>query len=156
MEYVKGHDLFDVLRSIDILKESDTMFYASCLVLILEYLHSLQIVYRDLKPENVMIDHEGYPKLVDFGISRIIQGRTYTVIGTPHYMAPEVITEKGYGMQVDYWSLGVMIFEFIYCNVPFASEESDPYLIYEKIIEHKLIFPETGRIPQANLLITFD
>lgn len=153
MEYVKGQDLFDVLRSINILKEADSLFYSSCLALILEYLHSLQVIYRDLKPENVMIDYDGYPKLVDFGISRIVQGRTYTVIGTPHYMAPEVITGKGYNMQVDFWSLGIIIYEFIYCNVPFAAREDDPYLIYEKILERNLIFPERGSLPTANNLI---
>ena len=153
MEYVKGQDLFDALRSINILKEADSLFYSSCLVLILEYLHSLKIIYRDLKPENVMIDYDGYPKLVDFGISRIVDGRTYTVIGTPHYMAPEVINGKGYNIQVDYWSLGIIIFEFVYCNVPFAAKEDDPYMIYEKILERKLVFPERGSIPIANKLI---
>lgn len=153
MEYVKGQDLFDVLRCINILKESDSLFYASCLVLILQCVHSMGIIYRDLKPENVMIDADGYPKLVDFGISRLIKSRTYTIIGTPHYMAPEVITGKGYGIQADYWSLGIMIYEFIYCNVPFAPKEDDPYSVYEKILERNLNFPEQASIPVANKLI---
>jgi cGMP-dependent protein kinase len=100
-----------------------------------------------------MIDSDGYPKLVDFGISRIIKGRTYTIIGTPHYMAPEVITGKGYGIQADYWSLGIMIYEFIYCNVPFAPKDEDPYAVYEKILERNLSFPEQASIPTANKLI---
>ena len=153
MEYVKGLDLFDVLRSMNVLKEPESMFYSACLVLILEHIHSFKIIYRDLKPENVMVNYDGYPKLVDFGISRIVDGRTYTVVGTPHYMAPEVINGKGYNMQVDYWSLGVMIFEFIYCSVPFASKDNDPYVIYEKILERNLIFPERGNLPVANGLI---
>ena len=153
MEYVKGQDLFDVLRAINELKESESLFYSSCLVLILEHIHSLKIIYRDLKPENVMVNYDGYPKLVDFGISRIVEGRTYSVIGTPHYMAPEIITGKGYSMQVDYWSLGIMIFEFLYCTVPFASKEEDPYSIYEKVLERNLVFPERGNLPVANGLI---
>lgn len=153
MEYVKGQDLFDVLRCINILKEPDSLFYSACLVLILQCVHSLGIIYRDLKPENVMIDADGYPKLVDFGISRIIKSRTYTIIGTPHYMAPEVITGKGYGIQADYWSLGIMMYEFIYCNVPFAAKEEDPYAVYEKILERNLNFPEQVSIPIANKLI---
>ena len=153
MEYVKGKDLFDVLREINILKESDSLFYSACLVLMLEHVHSFKIIYRDLKPENVMVDYDGYPKLVDFGISKIINGRTYTVIGTPHYMAPEVITGKGYNIQVDYWSLGIIIYEFIYCIVPFGSKEDDPYSIYEKILERNLQFPERGSLPIANNLI---
>ena len=153
MEYVRGMDLFDVLRALNILKEQDCLFYTCCLVLILQHIHSLSIIYRDLKPENVMIDSDGYPKLVDFGISRIIKGRTYTIIGTPHYMAPEVITGKGYGIQADYWSLGIMIYEFIYCNVPFAPKDEDPYAVYEKILERNLSFPEQASIPTANKLI---
>ena len=153
MEYVKGQDLFDVLRCINILKEPDSLFYSACLVLILQCVHSLGIIYRDLKPENVMVDADGYPKLVDFGISRIIKSRTYTIIGTPHYMAPEVITGKGYGIQADYWSLGIMIYEFIYCNVPFAPKEEDPYAVYEKILERNLNFPEQVSIPIANKLV---
>lgn len=154
MEYVKGQDLFDVLRAINILKESESLFYSACLVLILEYLHSLKIIYRDLKPENVMVNYDGYLKLVDFGISRfLIEGRTYSIIGTPHYMAPEVINGKGYNIQADYWSLGIIIYEMIYCNVPFAPREDDPYSIYEKILERNLMFPERGNLPIANSLI---
>jgi cGMP-dependent protein kinase len=153
MEYVKGMDLFDVLRALNILKEPDCLFYSCCLILILQHIHSQSIIYRDLKPENVMVDSDGYPKLVDFGISRIIKGRTYTIIGTPHYMAPEVITGKGYGIQADYWSLGIMIYEFIYCNVPFAPRDEDPYAVYEKILERNLSFPEQVSIPTANKLI---
>jgi cGMP-dependent protein kinase len=68
----------------------------------LKYLHNLNIIYRDLKPENIMIDEHGYPKLIDFGSSKIITGRTYSLLGTPHYMAPEVILGKGYSFKSDY------------------------------------------------------
>lgn len=153
MEYVKGMDLFDVLRSLNVLKEADSLFYAACIILILEYVHSLNIIYRDLKPENIVVDYDGYPKLIDFGISKIVDGRTYTVVGTPHYMAPEVINGKGYGINSDYWSLGIMIYEFIYCNVPFASREDDPYAVYEAVLQHNLIFPDKGTILTANNLI---
>jgi cGMP-dependent protein kinase len=106
-----------------------------------EHLHERDIIYRDLKPENVMIDEEGYPKLIDFGIAKIVQGRTYTVVGTPHYMAPEVIVGKGYSLAADYWSIGIMIYEFACGGVPFGEEEEDPYIIYEKVIERKLVYP---------------
>jgi cGMP-dependent protein kinase len=88
-----------------------------------------------------MVDDDGYPKLIDFGIAKIVQGRTYTVVGTPHYMAPEVIIGKGYGLQADFWSIGVILYEFVCGGVPFGEEEEDPYVIYEKVIERKLVYP---------------
>ena len=102
MELVQGIDLFDVLRAIDIMNEEKSLFYISCLLLVLQYLHERHIVYRDLKPENIMIDEDGYPKLIDFGTSKIVENRTYTRVGTPHYMAPEVINGTGYGLEADY------------------------------------------------------
>ena len=141
-EFVRGSDLFDVLRELNIVSERDAKFYTSCIILMLEYLHDRDIVYRDLKPENVMIDEEGYPKLIDFGISKILNERTYTIVGTPHYMSPEVITGKGYSFSADYWSLGIMLFEFICCSVPFGDTDEDPYRIYEKILRRKLLYPK--------------
>ena len=79
-----------------------------------------------------MIDSEGYPKIVDFeNAKKIDGGRTYTIIGTPHYMAPEVIIGNGYNNNVDYWSLGIMLFEFFCGSVPFGEEFEDPLEIYE-------------------------
>jgi cGMP-dependent protein kinase len=140
-EYVRGMDLFDVLRELNVISDSDAKFYTACLILILEYVHEREIVYRDLKPENVIIDEDGYPKLIDFGISKILTGRTFTIVGTPHYMAPEVITGKGYSLAVDFWSLGVMLYEFVCCRVPFGDDEDDPYVIYQKVLERKLTYP---------------
>ena len=140
-EFVNGSDLFDALRVLNLLYNRDSQFYTASLILILEYLHDRDIIYRDLKPENVMIDDQGYPKLIDFGISKIINGRTYTVVGTPHYMAPEVITGKGYSFPSDYWSLGIMLFEFMCGGAPFGDNEEDPYVIYEKILERRLVYP---------------
>ena len=106
-----------------------------------EYLHARDIIYRDLKPENVMIDEQGYPRLIDFGTAKILEGRTYTIVGTPHYMAPEIITGKGYDYNADYWSLGVVLFEFMCGGVPFGEEEEDPYNIYEAILSAPLRYP---------------
>lgn len=138
MEYVNGQDLFDVLISMQFVREESAKFYAACIVVIIEYLHDRNIVHRDLKPENIMIDEEGYPKLIDFGTAKIISGRTYTTLGTPHYMAPEIIIRNGYNSSVDLWSFGILIYEIIYGKVPFGSEDDDPKIIYEKILENKL------------------
>lgn len=140
-EFVRGLDLFDVLRQLNLVTDKDSKFYTACLVLMFEHLHERDIIYRDLKPENVMVDDDGYPKLIDFGIAKIVQGRTYTVVGTPHYMAPEVIVGKGYGLAADFWSIGIMLFEFMCGGVPFGEEEEEPYNIYEKVIERKLTYP---------------
>ena len=100
-EHVRGMDLFDVLREMGLLSNEDSMLYIASLIEVLEYLHERDIIYRDLKPENIMIDYEGYLKLIDFGTAKILSGRTFTVVGTPHYMAPEIIIGKGYGSPAD-------------------------------------------------------
>lgn len=141
LEYVLGVDMFDVLRILQLLSEPDAKFYSACLACILEYIHSKGVVFRDLKPENIVIDSEGYPKLVDFGISKIIAGRTFSLVGTPHYMSPEIIEGKGYNHLSDYWSLGIIIFEFICGSLPFGDDDSEPLEIYKQILEHNLIFP---------------
>ncbi|CAG9333323.1 PKG_5 [Blepharisma stoltei] len=145
-ELVRGKDLFDVLREMNLLTDSDTKFFSSCILMILEHIHERGIIYRDLKPENIMIDEDGYPKLIDFGTAKVVEGRTYTVVGTPHYMAPEVILGKGYGLSADYWCLGVMIYEFVVGSMPFGDEEEEPYAVYEQVLKAKLIYPHHTRI----------
>lgn len=148
MELVRGMDLFDGLRSLGLVKEADSRFYAACLLLIMEHLHERNIVYRDLKPENVVIDHTGYLKLVDFGTAKVLEGRTFTLIGTPHYMAPEAILGKGYGLAVDLWSTGAMLFEFLTGVVPFGEGEEDPFAIYEKILRESVRWPGTCQVSE--------
>ncbi|CAG9324622.1 PKG_24 [Blepharisma stoltei] len=138
MEYVMGNDLFDVLRDMQLVKDADAKYYAASIVVMLEHLHERDIIYRDLKPENIMIDEEGYPKLIDFGTAKIVHGRTYTTVGTPHYMAPEIILGSGYNFAADWWSLGIMIYEFLYGGVPFGEDEDDTQKVYQKILEHKI------------------
>ncbi|OMJ89801.1 hypothetical protein SteCoe_7976 [Stentor coeruleus] len=142
LEYIRGMNLFNVLRKLDVLTVADAKFYTACIFLMLEHLHERDIIYRDLHPMNIMIDDEGYPKLIDFGAAKIIKGRTYTIAGIPpHYMAPEIITGHGYTLSADYWSAGIMLYEFLYAAVPFGEEENDPYVVYEMIQQGKLVFP---------------
>lgn len=106
MEYIKGKELFDVIRDIGLLTRYQTQFYGASMMLAVEYLHERKFIYRDIKPENIMVIENGYCKLIDFGTAKQILDRTSTIIGTPHYMAPEVILGEGYSFAVDYWSIG--------------------------------------------------
>ena len=141
-EFVRGMDLFDVIRAMNFISETSAKFFTAFLLSALENLHENNIVYRDLKPENVVVDDEGYLKMIDFGTAKFVQGRTFTVLGTPQYMAPEVILRAGYGVSVDYWSLGVMLFEFLFGCVPFGEEDNDPVLVYEKVLERNIVYPQ--------------
>lgn len=146
-EFVRGSDLFAVLRQIGLLGDADAKFYTASLILVLEHLHERSIVYRDLKPENIIVDHQGYVKLIDFGTARIISDRTFTLLGTPHYMAPEVILGKGYDCLADYWSLGVMLYEFVCGMVPFGDDLRNPYDVYESVLSGQLLYPRYTQVP---------
>ncbi|KAL4498348.1 hypothetical protein ABPG72_013154 [Tetrahymena utriculariae] len=144
LEYVKGMELFDVIREIGLLNTYDSQFYIASLLLNIEYLHTNSIIYRDIKPENIIIDYKGYMKLIDMGTAKFLKGssgKTFTIIGTPHYMAPEILTGAGYTYSVDLWSIGICLYEFMCGGVPFAEDVEDPYEIYEEIIHKNLDFP---------------
>ncbi|CAG9330469.1 unnamed protein product [Blepharisma stoltei] len=142
-EYIKGKDLFCILKEIQLVSEIHAKYLIASVALIFEYLHERNIIFRNLKPENMIIDEEGYPVLIDFSAAKIINGRTYTTIGSPHYMAPEVILGSGYSFNADWWSLGIVLYELLYGKVPFGEDEIDPHSIYEKILEHRISYPSS-------------
>lgn len=139
MEYVAGGELFTYLRSVGKFSPNQACFYASHVTLMFEYLHSKNVIYRDLKPENLLIDPDGYLKLTDFGFAKIVEGRTYTLCGTPEYLCPEILTNKGHGKGVDWWTLGILIYEMIAGIDPF--NDDDPMAIYQNILRGIIKFP---------------
>jgi len=99
LEHIQGVNLDIVIREMGLLRTYDAKFYIASIIMMMEYLHGKNIIYRDLKPDNIMVDKRGYCKLLDFGTAKLLEERPYktkTIIGTPHYMAPEVLTHKGY------------------------------------------------------------
>ncbi|KRX10479.1 Protein kinase-like domain [Pseudocohnilembus persalinus] len=144
MEFVQGIELFDAIRDIGLLGTAEAQFFMSQILLQIEFLHQKDIIYRDLKPENIMIDKSGYLKLIDFGSPRKLSDnqRSYTILGTPHYMAPEVLSGKGYGKNADLWSMGICLFEFMSGMVPYGEDAEDPMTIYQEILKKQIVFPE--------------
>ena len=102
-----------------------SMYYAASVVLIFEYLHNQHIIYRDLKPENLLLDHSGKLKMCDFGFAKTVEPgtNTWTLCGTPEYLAPEVILNKGHGKAVDWWTFGILLFEMLAGFPPFHADD---------------------------------
>ncbi|KDP44287.1 hypothetical protein JCGZ_22916 [Jatropha curcas] len=177
MEYLNGGDLYSLLRNLGCLDEDVARIYIAEVVLALEYLHSLRVVHRDLKPDNLLIAHDGHIKLTDFGLSKVglinstddlsgpaVSGTSMLVddepqvstsedqqdrrkkrsaVGTPDYLAPEILLGTGHGTTADWWSVGVILFELIVGIPPFNAEH--PQKIFDNILNRKIPWP---RVPE--------
>merc|ERR1719487_2174582 len=151
-EFLGGGDLFYAIREIGYLTKLHSQFFSGTIVLALEYLHARSIMYRDLKPENVLLDFNGAAKLVDFGCCKR-EVRTHTLVGTPDYMAPEVIKQQGYTCVCDWWSLGVMMYEFVVGPLPFGADATDQMSLFKAILKEPLEFPDyISDEPAKNLI----
>jgi len=136
LSYVPGGELFSHLRRAGRFTADVTRFYIASIILAIDYLHERDIIYRDLKPENLLLDRDGYLRIADFGFAKIIEDRTFTLCGTPEvslhytlgdfnigpriltfssaqYLAPEIVLSKGHGKAVDWWALGILAFEML-------------------------------------------
>uniref|UniRef100_H2YSV1 cGMP-dependent protein kinase n=1 Tax=Ciona savignyi TaxID=51511 RepID=H2YSV1_CIOSA len=135
LECCLGGELWTVLRDKGHFDDSAARFYTACVVEAFTYMHARGIIYRDLKPENLLLDTRGYAKLVDFGFAKRIgfSRKTWTFCGTPEYVAPEIILNKGHDLSADYWSLGILMFELMTGSPPFSG--SDPMKTYNQILK---------------------
>merc|ERR1719476_949264 len=99
------------------------MFYSACVLKGLEHLHERCIIYRDMKPENLLLDAKGYCKIADFGLAKFVLGKTFTTCGTPDYFAPELLKGTGHTFSLDWWTLGILIYEFMMGVTPFSADD---------------------------------
>lgn len=139
MEYIPGGEVFSHLRTMGTFDLDVVRFYASEVLLVFESMHFRQIVYRDLKPENLLFDKDGHIKFIDFGFAKVIEDRTYTLCGTPEYIAPEIIRGEGCSFGSDWWAFGVLIYEMLFGYTPFADENENE--MYKKICSGVVNFP---------------
>lgn len=184
MEYLNGGDLYSLLRNLGCLDEDMARVYIAELVLALEYLHSLNVIHRDLKPDNLLIGQDGHIKLTDFGLSKVglinstddlsgpsvsgtgflgedeakskhsskrAQRQKQSVVGTPDYLAPEILLGMGHGATADWWSVGVILFEMLVGIPPFNAEH--PQQIFDNIINSDIPWP---RIPDEMSYEAYD
>merc|ERR1711998_554437 len=140
MEVVTGGEMFTHLRRARKFSDEQSKFYGLIIADIFAHMHASNIIHRDLKPENILMEASGYAKLTDFGFAKIVEpgSRTYTLCGTPEYIAPEVLLNKGHSKPVDWWTLGILTYEMVVGQPPFVDE--DPMGIYQRILAGKIFF----------------
>jgi serine/threonine protein kinase len=151
MEAVTGGELWNVIHQegedgewTSGLPESHVKFYSLLLADTIAYMHREKFIFRDLKPENVLMDAKGYPKIVDFGFAKYCPDTTYTFCGTPNYLAPELVTNRGHGVGVDHWALGIVAYEMLTGENPFYFEDMDQMTLFRSIVNEPFYpLPET-------------
>nr|XP_054586385.1 serine/threonine-protein kinase N2 isoform X2 [Nothobranchius furzeri] len=148
MEYLAGGDLMIHIHN-DVFSEAQTRFYSACVLLGLEFLHLNKIIYRDLKLDNLLMDADGFVKITDFGLCKEGVGhgdQTSTFCGTPEFLAPEVLTDESYTRAVDWWGLGVLVYEMLVGESPFPGEDEEE--VFDSIVNNDVQYP-TSLHPDA-------
>ena len=145
LSYVPGGELFSHLRRAQRFSADVTRFYLAIIVLALRYLHSFNIIYRDLKPENLLLDTRGYLKIADFGFAKVVDDRTWTLCGTPEYLAPEIIQSDGHGKAVDWWACGILCYEML-VGYPVRTA----FVLFRRHIDVVLCSPSSTTTPSAS------
>lgn len=144
MPFIQGGELYKILKNEKKFKEDVVIFYAIQLILAIDYLHNKNIIHRDLKLENIMIDVEGYIKIIDYGLAKkldeTVEDEATTYCGTPEYLAPEMVARSGHDKSVDWWAIGVLMYEMLFGMTPFYNQNQRKLL--KKIKTSKVLFPD--------------
>mmetsp|Transcript_59515 Transcript_59515/g.191508 ORF Transcript_59515/g.191508 Transcript_59515/m.191508 type:complete len:426 (+) Transcript_59515:146-1423(+) len=152
LELVNGGELFNLLRSEKRFRPPKARFYIAEVASAIDHLHEMLIVYRDIKPENILIHHSGHIKLTDFGFAKFLKGqRTYTVCGTPAYMAPDIIRGKGYSLPVDWWAVGILLYELLSGRPPFDAAEEEE--IFRLVARGHVLYPPAMERDAKDLIV---
>ncbi|OMJ76529.1 hypothetical protein SteCoe_24106 [Stentor coeruleus] len=150
LEYVSGGELFSRLRLWHHFPNDAALFYSAQILLAIEHIHRQGYMYRDLKPENILIDYQGNVKIADFGFCKNAQQKSFTVCGTPEYLAPEIIKSEGHGKAVDWWAFGILVYEMLVGYPPFY--DHNPYKIYKKVVQCEYSIPEGLSLQAADMI----
>lgn len=149
LQLVQGGELLNLIQGGEMyggLPESAAKFYAAGILEGLTYMHRRHIIYRDLKPENVLLDSDGYAVIVDLGFAKVVNDKTYTFCGTPLYLAPEIVLSRGHDRAVDYWSLGCLIYEMLFASTPFYERGIDQKGLFKNIVRGKWKLPDSSKL----------
>lgn len=145
LSLMQGGELFNVIHAPKNkrrgISNGDSVFYGACVIASLAHMHQRLIAYRDLKPENILIDADGYAVIVDLGFAKVVGNKTYTLCGTPEYLAPEIITSKGHDKAADYWAFGVLVYEMLVGRSAFYVRGADNIALFKNIVCVKYSIP---------------